>query len=421
MSVPVTAGPAGTAAWDLASLAQSHAQRFSAPAQGTAPVAGPVRFFASHGRSELGGNHTDHNHGKVIAAALDLPALAAVQARTDGVVHMVSEGWEADFLVDLSHLEPVKAEEGTTQALIRGVASFFVQHGLAVGGFNAWVRSSVLPGSGLSSSAAMEVLVGCIYNGLYNQGRVDPVTIARIGQKAENLHFGKPCGLMDQMACAHGGVLAIDFQDPAAPVSRGVALDLQAHGLALVITNTGGSHADLTPDYAAMPVEMKSVAREFGAAVLRDVDEARFWAALPELRQKLSHRAILRAMHFFEENRRVDRMLQALEAGDIAGYLCQVRLSGQSSAIYLQNVYTPQAVQEQGITLALGMSEAFLGASGAWRVHGGGLAGTIQAYVPLERVADYVVYMDRVFGAGSAHVLSILNSPAGELRPAQGV
>lgn len=406
--------------WDLDALAKGYHSRFASSGESARAARGGVRFFASHGRSELGGNHTDHNHGKVIAAALDLPALAAVQAREDAMVHVVSDGWDNDFLVDLSHLDPVPSETGTTQALIRGVAFFLRGAGCKVGGFNAWISSKVLPGSGLSSSAAMEVLFGCIQSGLYNEGAVDPVLLAQIGQKAENRHFGKPCGLMDQMACAHGGVLAIDFKDPSAPVSRGVELDLAAYGLALVITDTGGNHADLTPDYAAMPKEMKEVARELGCEVLRDVDESAFLARLPELARKLSHRALLRAMHFFEENRRVDRMLAALLGGDIAAYLHQVRLSGLSSALYLQNVFTPQAVDEQGITLALALSEAILGDRGAWRVHGGGLAGTVQAYVPVDMVDAYVARMDSVFGSGCARVLSILNHKAGEILPAGG-
>jgi len=394
-------------AWDLSGLKKEFAKRFG---NGEA-----ARVFAAHGRSELGGNHTDHNQGKVIAAALDLPALAAVTPRQDLKVRVQSRGWDGEFSLDLQNLEPQEKEKGSTEALIRGLAYFMSQASYSIGGFDAWIDSSVLPGSGLSSSAAMEVLFGAIQSGLYNEGKLKPLELAKFGQKAENLHFGKPCGLMDQMACAHGGILAIDFKDPANPLLQSLDLDLAAQGYGLLICDTGGDHSDLTPDYAAIPAEMKSVAQALGGQVLRDIEEEAFYAALPELKARLSHRALLRASHFFAENRRVDAMLKALKQGDFPAYLEEVRLSGLSSAQYLQNSFSVKHVEEQGVTLALALCERLLGHEGAWRVHGGGLAGTIQAYVPLDKIKAFVESMERVFGSGSARVLTVLNEAAGEL------
>jgi galactokinase len=381
-----------------------------------------LRFFTAPGRTELGGNHTDHNNGRVLAAAIDLEA-AAVACSTAGpgagTIELRSAGWEQPFLVELSDLRPVRAEEGTTQALIRGVAEGFAKRGLKVGGFRACVESSVLQGSGLSSSAAFEVLTGSILNALYNGGAIDAVTLAVVGQEAENLHFGKPCGLMDQMASSVGGLVTIDFRDPPKPVIERLDLDWEALGYALCIVDTKGSHADLTPDYAAIRSEMNQVAQCFGKVVLREVDPALFWSGLAGLRSRVGDRAVLRAIHFFEENRRVEAMVTAIKANDFDQYLALVNASGTSSAEFLQNVVAHGAIKDQAVPLGLALTRRFLSQSspagvGASRVHGGGFAGTIQAYVPLSAAGEYAKTMEAVFGPGSVHTLSVRPERAGE-------
>jgi galactokinase len=379
------------------------------------PKSGTLRRFTAPGRTELGGNHTDHNHGKVLAAAVQLEA-AAVAEPLDGRIEVRSGGWDQTFLVDLADLSPRKEEEGTTQALLRGVAYEFNRRGLKWGGFRACVESSVLGGSGLSSSAAFEVLAGTILNAFYNEDRVEPAELAMIGQAAENLHFGKPCGLMDQMASSLGGIITIDFQRPSSPVVRKLNVDFAAEGWSLCIVNTKGSHADLTPEYAAIKGEMIQVAGHFGKTVLRDVSESAFYDELPSLAGRFSHRALLRAVHFFEENHRVDAMVAALDAGHIGEYLKLVNASGRSSAQYLQNTYAPTRPAEQPIPLALALTERFLAGEGAWRVHGGGFAGTIQAYVPLNRRRDYAKTMEAVYGPGSVIELQVRQETAGETK-----
>jgi galactokinase len=383
--------------------------------QSSFPKAGTLRYFTAPGRTELGGNHTDHNHGKVLAAAVQLEA-AAVAEPCQGRIEVRSGGWDQMFVVDLADLSPRKEEEGTTEALLRGVAYEFQRRGHKWGGFRACVESSVLGGSGLSSSAAFEVLAGSILNALYNDGAITPAELAMVGQAAENLHFGKPCGLMDQMASSLGGIITIDFQRPTAPVVRKLNVDFAAEGWSLCIVNTKGSHADLTPEYAAIKDEMTLVARHFGKAVLREVSESAFYDELPSLAGRFSHRALLRTIHFFEENHRVDAMVAALDAKEVGAYLKLVNASGRSSAQYLQNTYAPTRPAEQPIPLALALTERFLAGEGACRVHGGGFAGTIQAYVPLNRHRDYAKAMEAVYGPGSVIELQVRQETAGETK-----
>lgn len=374
---------------------------------------GSPRQFTAPGRTELGGNHTDHNHGKVLAAAVQLEA-AAVAEPLKGRIEVRSGGWDKMFSIDLDNLAPRKEEEGKTEALLRGVAAEFQKRGHVVGGFRACVESSVLQGSGLSSSAAFEVLTGAILSSLYNEGAIAPAELAMIGQIAENVHFGKPCGLMDQMASALGGVITIDFRHPSAPEVRKLDVDFAAEGWSLCIVNTKGDHSDLTPDYAAIKGEMNQIAGHFGRTVLRDVPEQSFYDEIPSLAGRYSHRALLRSIHFFEENHRVDAMVAALEQGRMDAYLSLVNASGRSSAQFLQNAYSPKHINEQPIPLALALTEKFLAGEGACRVHGGGFAGTIQAYVPLNRRRDYVKTMEGVFGPGSVIELAVRPEVAGE-------
>ncbi len=369
-----------------------------------------VNLFSVPGRSELAGNHTDHNHGRVIACSVDLDIVAVVAAREDSTVRIKSEGFPEDVVDINEYVTPREDRFGHSDSLIAGVADGFRRRGLAVGGFDAVTSSNVLKGSGISSSAAFEDMVGTIMSHLYCDGSVDFVKIAMISQYAENAFFGKPCGLMDQVACAAGGVVAIDFADPTAPVVEKINFDLTGKGYRLCIVNTGGNHADLTPDYAAVPAEMKSVAKALGHEVLRECDEDAIIAAIPTLRTTLGDRAILRALHFMAENRRVYEMKQALLADDFEAYFDGVMASGHSSFCYLQNVYTTKNVAEQGLSLALNLSERYLKdckRPTAFRVHGGGFAGTIHAYVPDEDVEGYRALMDGVFGEGACHILSI--------------
>ncbi len=391
-------------------------------------ASGDVHVFTAAGRTELGGNHTDHNQGQVLAASIQLDAVAFVVPRDDTRVIFRSTGYP-DVLVDIADTTMHPEEQGTTEALLRGIAEEFKRRGLNLRGFTANAASTVLSGSGLSSSAAVEVLFGTIFNGLYGSGRFGPVEIAQIGQRAENLYFGKPCGLMDQVACAHGGAVAIDFKDPANPVVRGINFNPADMGYTLCVVNTGGSHADLTADYAAVPQEMKAVAQFFGKSVLRELDRALFLEHLPKLRQIVGDRAILRALHFFDENDRVQEMYSTLERmADMADptekqqvfhrYLELVRESGTSSWELLQNISTPHHPEEQGIALALGLTQEFFkthNLRGACRVHGGGFAGTIQAYVPTNAQEAYIRWMERYFGEGAVRPLFIRSRGAVEL------
>ena len=365
-----------------------------------------IGFFSAPGRSEICGNHTDHNHGKVLAAAINLDAIAAVAKNNKEIIRLKSEGYDMD-LVDVNDLEPKPAEFSKSKGLIRGICAGFVKRGYAVGGFDAATANDVLSGSGLSSSASFEVLVGTILNYLYNDGKVTPVEIAQIAQEAENKFFGKPCGLLDQMTCSVGGFVYIDFNNPEEPIIKPIDFAFEACGHALCIVDTGGSHSDLTDEYGAVRKEMVDVARSLGHEVLRDVDEAQFFNSIDLIRKVASDRAILRAQHFFSENRRVDAQVNALRQQKFGEFKKLVISSGRSSYMYNQNVYSNKNPLSQPVALGLCMSEAILEGKGAWRVHGGGFAGTIQAFVPNEMLAEYKDRMELVFGKGSCYVLSI--------------
>ena len=365
-------------------------------------------LYSVAGRSELSGNHTDHNFGCVVAASIDLDIIAVAAPNSENVIRVKSEGFPED-VVDLNTFRTPNPDRfGRSDALIAGMAAGFLKDGYKVGGFDAYTTSNVLKGSGISSSAAFEDMIGNILNHIYNDGNVDNVEIAKLAQYSENQFFGKPCGLMDQMACGVGGIIAIDFADPTAPIIEKVNFDITAAGYNLCIVNTGGNHADLTDDYASVPAEMKAVAAAFGKKVLREVDEAELIAKIPALRETLGDRAIMRALHFFAENRRVALQKEALAKGDLDKFFENVIASGRSSFCYLQNVYTCKNLTEQGLSLALCLAERVLGGKkAAWRVHGGGFAGTIQAFVPTEDVETFRTTMDAAFGEGRCMVLRI--------------
>ncbi len=380
---------------------------------------GDLRVFSAPGRTEVGGNHTDHQHGCVVCAATDLDIIAIVKKTDTGIIRVKSKGYARDE-VDLSVLEPQKPEAEHANALIRGVAARFKQLGYEIGGFDAYTTSDVLKGSGLSSSAAFEIMICTLLSCLYNDGKVDPVEAAIISQYAENEFFKKPCGLMDQTACSVGGFVGIDFMDTSKPKIEKVDFNFAAAGHSLCIVDTGGSHSDLTNEYAAVPSEMREVAACFNKEYLRAVDEDEFYRAIPLLREKLSDRAILRAIHFYDDNKRAVKMKNDLKKGDFESFLKTVRESGLSSLSYLQNVFAASAPQEQGLTLALAITEHILGSKGAFRVHGGGFAGTIQAYVPDEMLDTYKTEIERVFGAGSCYVLSVRPIGGVEVTPTLG-
>lgn len=365
-----------------------------------------VRFFSAPGRTEVGGNHTDHNNGKVLAAAINLDAIAAVAERNDGIICVNSQGY-SPITVDTANLNIVDEEAGKSSALIRGICARFNELGYKYGGFNASVTSCVLSGSGLSSSAAYEVLIGTILNYLYNDGKISAVEIAQISQYAENVYFKKPCGLMDQTACSVGGFVKIDFEDTSAPVIDKVDFDIAKHGYDLCIVDTGGNHADLTGDYAAIRLEMNSVAEYFGKSVLRQVDEKEVFENIGDIRKKTGDRAIERAIHFYNENKRVERLSKALSDGDFDEFKNTIIESGKSSYMYNQNCFTLSAPNEQPVALALCVSEELLKGKGAYRVHGGGFAGTIQAFVPVEETENYVSSMRRIFGENSCYILKV--------------
>ena len=374
-----------------------------------------VSLFSVAGRSELSGNHTDHNKGCVVAASISLDIIAVAASTSDTVIRVKSEGFNEDVVDIAKYTSPVEAKFGTSESIIAGMCAGLKANGHNIGGFVAYTTSSVLKGSGLSSSAAFEDMIGTIESHLYNDGSVDNVEISKLSQWAENVFFGKPCGLMDQVACAVGGIVAIDFADTKNPIITPISFDMTAAGYNLCIVNTGGNHADLTDDYASVPTEMKAVAAHFGKAVLRETDESEVIAAIPTLREKVGDRAIMRALHFFEENRRVAKQKAALMSGDLDAFFENVKASGRSSFCYLQNVYTTKNVSEQGLSLALCLAEKVLsGKSAAWRVHGGGFAGTIQAFIRTEDVAEFKSTMDACFGEGACMVLNI--RPVGAAR-----
>lgn len=365
-----------------------------------------IRLFSAPGRTEVGGNHTDHNHGKVLAAGIDLDAVAAAAVNSENIVRVKSAGYSMD-VVDLSDLSVQENETGHSPALVRGMCQGFLNYGYKIGGFDAATASRVLSGSGLSSSAAYEVLVGTMLNYLYNDGAVDAVTIAKIAQYAENEYFGKPCGLMDQTACSVGSFVTIDFEDPKVPIIEEVKFDFASCGHALCIVDTKGNHSDLTDEYGFIRSEMESVAQYFGKSVLREVSEAEFYGEIAEVRKKVGDRAVLRAMHFYADNARVEKEVSALRAGDFEAFKQYILESGSSSYMYNQNVFSVKKPTDQPVSLALAVSERVLKGKGAWRVHGGGFAGTIQAFVPLELLDAYKSEMERIFGEGACYVLSI--------------
>ena len=366
----------------------------------------PERYFSAPGRTEIGGNHTDHQRGRVLAAAVNLDTVAAVRPNGTDTVRILSEGYPL-CQVSLKQLRPDETEFNTTPALIRGVAARFSQLGCQVAGFDAYCRSTVLPGSGLSSSAAFEVLVGTIINHLFFDGRVSQPEIAMIGQYAENVFFGKPCGLMDQTASAVGGLVTIDFFHKDKPVIESVPFDFSQCGHALCIIDTRASHADLTDEYAAITAELKAVCAHFGKDVLTQIPEADFYAAIPALREACGDRAVLRAIHFYSDNARVPLQVDALRRGDFDRFLQLIDESGHSSWMYLQNVVPAGYKENQDVALSLALCRHYLQGRGACRVHGGGFAGTVQAFVPFAILDSFVAGIDGVLGEGACHVLSI--------------
>ena len=368
----------------------------------------PEALFSAPGRTELGGNHTDHQHGRVLAASVDLDILAAAAPNQSGMIRVQSQGYPL-IVVDLHELSPKAGEENTSAALIRGVAARMAALGcpLQNAGLDAYMVSSVPGGSGLSSSAAFEVLIGTMLNDLFWDGRCTPVEIAQIGQYAENVFFGKPCGLMDQTASSVGGVVAIDFADTAHPAVEQIGLDLTAQGYALCILDSGAGHADLTSEYAAITDELKAVCRYFGKEVLREVPEEDFLAALPQVRKAAGDRAVNRAFHIYAENRRAEAEAQALRDGDFDRFLALVRDSGRSSAMYLQNVIPTGQTTAQELMVTIALCERILAGRGAVRVHGGGFGGTAQAFVPLDMLEAFKEKTEAALGAGSCHVVTI--------------
>ena len=366
----------------------------------------PERYFSAPGRTEIGGNHTDHQRGRVLAAAVNLDTRAAVRVNGTDTIRILSKGYPM-CQVDLAELTPVESEINSTPALIRGVAARFAQLGCQVQGFDAYCESTVLPGSGLSSSAAYEVLIGTIINGLFFDGTVSQPEIAQIGQYAENVFFGKPCGLMDQMASAVGNLVTIDFLDKDHPVIEPVDFDFASCGHALCIIDSQASHADLTDEYAAIPGELKAVCAHFGKDVLSQIPEADFYAQIPALRKECGDRAVLRAIHFYQENARVPKQVAALKAGDFDAFLALVKQSGYSSYMYLQNVIPAGYKAHQDVAVSLALCEHYLNGRGAYRVHGGGFAGTVQAFVPFDLLDIFKTGIDAVLGDGACHVLSI--------------
>ena len=374
---------------------------FSAIFSGT-----PQRYFSAPGRTEIGGNHTDHQRGRVLAAAVNLDTRAAVRLNGTNTIRIQSKGYPM-CTVDLSVLTPQEAEINSTPALVRGVAARFAQLGCKVEGFDAYCESTVLPGSGLSSSAAYEVLIGTILNHLFFDGRVSQPEIAQIGQYAENVFFGKPCGLMDQTASAVGNLVTIDFADKDHPVIQPIDFDFSVCGHALCIIDSQASHADLTDEYAAIPGELKKICQYFGKEVLSQIPEEDFYAAIPQLRKLCGDRAVLRAVHFYQDNARVPQQVAALQSGDFDTFLRLIRESGQSSWMYLQNVIPAGYKEHQDVAVSLALCQHYLNGRGAYRVHGGGFAGTVQAFVPFDILDSFRAGIDAALGQGACHVLSI--------------
>ncbi len=376
-----------------------------------------IYVYSAPGRTEIGGNHTDHQHGCVLAAAVNLDVISVTAFHDEGVIRLKSEGYPQD-IVRLSDLSVQPEEKGRSSSIIRGIASHFADMGVEIGGFDAYTTSDVLSGSGLSSSAAFENLIGTVIDKHYNNGAAGAVEIAKIGQYAENEYFGKGSGLMDQMVSSVGGFVFIDFHDTENPIIERHSFNFERAGYCICITDTKGSHADLTDDYVSIPAEMKHVAQQFGKEVLRDVDESEFYKSIPKLRAKCTDREILRAAHFFGENERAKLEAEALEQGDTDKFFALVRSSADSSANLLQNLYSCKKPSEQGIPLAIMMSKRILGDGAAVRVHGGGFAGTIQAFVPIDKSEEYSRSMNELFGEGSCYILRI--RPVGGIEITKG-
>ncbi len=366
-----------------------------------------LRIISAPGRTEVGGNHTDHQHGRVLAGSVDLDIIGVVSANNDGVVRIKSEGFPQDD-ISLSELEAKDSETGRAASLVRGVLNYIKEAGYEVSGFDAYTTNNVMRGSGLSSSAAFEVFVGSVVNFLFNDGKIDPVEIAKIGQKAESVYFGKPCGLLDQSASALGGFTAIDFKDTSRPVVEQVNFDLEAHGFALCVVNTGGNHANLTQDYADITLECRAVSEFFGEKFLRDVKPSDFFDKISQIKEKCGDRAVLRALHFFNEDERAALEKQALQNNEFDKFLDLITASGNSSFKFLQNVYSNSNVSEQGISLGIALTEQYLmGKKGACRVHGGGFAGTVQCFLPINEIEGYKAFIEKAFGEGNCYVLKI--------------
>ena len=385
------------------------AARYAAALDGLEAAFGPhsaAALFSAPGRTEIGGNHTDHQHGRVLAGSVNIDMIAAAGPNGLNQLRVQSEGYPL-CAISLDDLAPRKEEENSSAAILRGECAAFAQRGARLSGLDVYVTSNVPKGSGVSSSAAYEVLIGTILNELFMSEKVSPIAIAQIGQWTENVYFGKPCGLMDQMGASVGGAVAIDFQDPASPVVRRADYDFSASGHALCIVDTASSHGDLTDDYADITREMGAVAAYFGQRFLRDVPEKDFRAALPALRQACGDRAVLRALHYYADDRRAVEEAEALETGDFPRFLALVNDSGLSSALHLQNTWSIADPRQQAIPVALAVGRELLGGTGAIRVHGGGFAGTIQAFVPNEKLAGFKAGMEALLGAGKCHVLHI--------------
>ena len=391
------------------SAVSAQIQRYRRLFSGFAETFGPcgrAAVFSAPGRTEIGGNHTDHQHGRVLAGSIDLDIIAVAAPNGEGVIRLKSEGFPMD-VVELDDLEIHPEEYNRSVSILRGIAAWFARQGCRLEGFNAYTVSNVFKGSGLSSSAALEVLLGNIFNSLFHDGKCTPVQLAQIGQYAENVYFGKPSGLLDQMGSSMGGMVTIDFQDNDHPVVEKIDFDFASAGHALCIIDSGADHADLTDEYAAVPGELKKVCAHFGKSVLREVPEADFYASLPALRRECGDRAVLRAIHIYDENRRVQEQIAALRRNDFPAFLAQVRLSGLSSWRYLQNVVPAGYKEHQEVAGALAAAERLLNGRGACRVHGGGFAGTIQAFVPLDMLEGFKSGMEQVLGDGRCHVLSV--------------
>ena len=379
-----------------------------------------IHIFSAPGRSEVCGNHTDHQHGMCVASSINLDVVAIARIRNDSKVNVLSEGYDL-ISIDSSDLKFCQGDTGTTKALIRGVLKGMTEEGFKTGGFDCYLTSNVIVGAGLSSSAAFENALGSVISHLFNEGKISPVEIAKCSKFSENVYFGKPCGLLDQTASAVGGLISIDFKDVESPIVNKINVDFSAFGYSLCIVDVKASHADLTPDYAAIPQEMKTVAEFFGKTHLRNVNPEDFYQNIAELRKKCSDRAILRAYHFFEEEENVKNLIKKLEEKDFPGFLHFVKASGNSSNKFLQNIYSPRIPEHQSISIALAFSQKFLetqkgskDSKGVCRVHGGGFAGTIQAFVKDQFVEEYKSKIDGIFGEGSCHVLKV--RPAGSVK-----